>query len=42
MTVSGFQALGVPDDLVARLGRAGIVEPTPIQAAVIPDMLDRP
>ena len=39
MSVSGFQALGVPDDLVARLRRAGILEPTPIQAAVIPDML---
>ena len=39
MSVSGFQALGVPEDLVARLRRAGILEPTPIQAAVIPDML---
>ena len=39
MSVSGFQALGVPDDLVARLRRAGILEPTPIQAAVIPDAL---
>ena len=34
-----FGALGVPDDLAARLHAAGIVEPFPIQAAVIPDAL---
>src|SRR5689334_13767420 len=34
-----FGALGVPDDLVTRLHASGIVEPFPIQAAVIPDAL---
>jgi superfamily II DNA/RNA helicase/cold shock CspA family protein len=34
-----FGALGVPDDLSARLHATGIVEPFPIQAAVIPDAL---
>ncbi len=34
-----FGALGVPDDLTARLAAAGIAEPFPIQAAVIPDAL---
>ncbi len=34
-----FGALGVPDDLSARLHAAGIIEPFPIQAAVIPDAL---
>ncbi len=34
-----FGALGVPDDLSARLSAAGIVEPFPIQSAVIPDAL---
>ena len=34
-----FGALGVPDDLTARLAAAGITEPFPIQAAVIPDAL---
>jgi superfamily II DNA/RNA helicase/cold shock CspA family protein len=34
-----FGALGVPDDLSSRLHAAGIVEPFPIQAAVIPDAL---
>jgi superfamily II DNA/RNA helicase len=39
MSVSAFGALGVPDDLCARLAADGIVEPFPIQAAVIPDAL---
>ena len=34
-----FGALGVPDDLAARLQRAGIDAPFEIQAAVIPDAL---
>src|SRR5436190_4275983 len=34
-----FGALGVPDDLAARLHAGGIVEPFAIQAAVIPDAL---
>jgi superfamily II DNA/RNA helicase/cold shock CspA family protein len=34
-----FGALGVPDDLTARLLAAGIAEPFPIQAAVIADAL---
>ena len=34
-----FGALGVPDDLAARLHASGIVDPFPIQAAVIPDAL---
>ena len=34
-----FGALGVPDDLTARLVAAGINEPFAIQAAVIPDAL---
>src|SRR5215207_8982854 len=36
---SGFAALGVPDDLCARLDAAGITAPFPIQTAVIPDAL---
>jgi len=39
MSESTFAALGVPLDLVALLDRAGITEPFPIQAAVIPDTL---
>jgi superfamily II DNA/RNA helicase len=39
MSVSAFGALGVPGDLCTRLAAAGIVEPFPIQAAVIPDAL---
>ena len=39
MSSSPFTALGLPDALVARLSRAGITEPTPIQTAVIPDSL---
>lgn len=39
MSESTFAALGVPLDLVSLLGKAGIVEPFPIQAAVIPDTL---
>ena len=38
-TLPGFAALGVPDDLCARLDAAGITTPFPIQAAVIPDAL---
>ena len=34
-----FGALGVPDDLTARLVAAGITDPFAIQAAVIPDAL---
>jgi len=34
-----FAALGVPDDLVAVLTRAGITTPFPIQTAVVPDAL---
>jgi superfamily II DNA/RNA helicase len=39
MSAPTFGALGVPDDLSAQLRAAGIVEPFPIQAAVIPDAL---
>ena len=39
MSVSAFGALGVPDDLCARLSAAGIVDPFPIQTAVIADAL---
>ena len=39
MSVSNFGALGVPDDLCARLTAAGIVDPFPIQSAVIADAL---
>lgn len=39
MSTPTFGALGVPDDLVARLHAAGITEPFPIQSAVIPDAL---
>jgi superfamily II DNA/RNA helicase len=39
MSVSPFGALGVPGDLCARLTAAGIVDPFPIQSAVIPDAL---
>lgn len=34
---SAFPAMGVPDRVVKILGVDGIVEPTPVQAAVIPD-----
>ncbi|MGH3337270.1 MAG: DEAD/DEAH box helicase [Propionibacteriaceae bacterium] len=34
-----FADLGVPESLVAALGAGGIAEPTPIQAATIPDAL---
>jgi superfamily II DNA/RNA helicase len=40
MSASTFGALGVPADLAACLRSAGIVVPTPIQVAVIPDALD--
>ena len=36
---STFAELGVPDDLVAVLTRAGITAPFPIQTAVIPDAI---
>ena len=36
---NAFAALGVPDGLVRRLARDGIVEPFPIQTATIPDAL---
>ena len=36
---NGFAALGVPPRLVQRLARDGIVDPFPIQAATIPDVL---
>ena len=36
---AGFGALGVPDDLAARLAASGITDPSPIQVAVIPDAL---
>jgi superfamily II DNA/RNA helicase/cold shock CspA family protein len=39
MSVSSFGTLGVPDDLCARLTTTGIVDPFPIQSAVIPDAL---
>ena len=39
MSVSAFGALGVPGDLCAPLTAVGIVEPFPIQSAVIPDAL---
>jgi superfamily II DNA/RNA helicase len=39
MSVSPFGALGVPGDLCARLTATGIVDPFPIQSAVIPDAL---
>ncbi|HEU4842289.1 MAG TPA: DEAD/DEAH box helicase [Ilumatobacteraceae bacterium] len=39
MSVQNFGALGVPADLATRLEASGIVEPSAIQAAVIPDAL---
>ena len=39
-TINGFAALGVPANLCAVLESAGIVDPSPIQAAVIADALD--
>ncbi len=36
---SAFPALGVPDRVVKLLGVDGITEPTPVQAAVIPDAI---
>ena len=38
-TTSQFGSYGLPDVLVASLGVDGIVEPTPVQAAVLPDAL---
>ena len=37
--VASFADLGVPQQLVTALTRAGITEPFPIQAATIPDAL---
>ncbi|MDQ1466597.1 MAG: hypothetical protein QOH10_1012, partial [Actinomycetota bacterium] len=39
MTTSGFEALGVSDDLAAALRADGILEPFPIQALTIRDAL---
>ncbi|HWL45197.1 MAG TPA: DEAD/DEAH box helicase [Ilumatobacter sp.] len=39
LSLAGFGALGVPDDLAARLTAVGITDPSPIQLAVIPDAL---
>ena len=36
---NGFAALGVPDDLCAVLEAAGLVDPSPVQSAVIADAL---
>lgn len=36
-SISAFGALGVPTELVKLLGVDGIIQPTPVQAAVIPD-----
>jgi superfamily II DNA/RNA helicase len=38
-TDGGFAALGLPEVLVERLSRDGIIDPFPIQAATIPDAL---
>ena len=38
-SAAGFPALGVPSSLVAVLAERGIVDPTPIQAATLPDAL---
>lgn len=35
----GFSALGVPPELTAALARTGVIEPFPVQAAVLPDCL---
>ncbi len=40
MPATPFAALGVPSDLCACLDAAGIVDPFPIQSAVIPDALE--
>ncbi len=39
MSVSSFASLGVPASLVSALNARGITEPTPIQAATLPDSL---
>ena len=36
---STFASLGAPADMIGRLAARGIVEPTPIQAATVPDAL---
>jgi len=38
-STAGFADLGVPSDLTAVLAEAGIINPTPIQAATLPDSL---
>ncbi len=39
MPLSSFNGLGLPAPVVEALSRAGITEPTPVQAAVLPDAL---
>jgi superfamily II DNA/RNA helicase len=39
MTLSSFGDLGLPANVVDALSRAGITEPTPVQAAVLPDAM---
>lgn len=39
MTTPDFARLGVPSALISALAPRGIVEPTPIQAATLPDSL---
>jgi len=39
MTLSSFGHLGLPANVVDALSRAGITEPTPVQAAVLPDAM---
>jgi len=39
MTLSSFGELGLPANVVDALSRAGITEPTPVQAAVLPDAM---
>jgi len=39
LSVSSFASLGVPASLVSALNARGITEPTPIQAATLPDSL---
>lgn len=39
IAADGFAALGVPPELSAALARTGVVEPFPVQAAVLPDCL---
>ncbi len=41
MSSATFHALSLPDSLVTALAAQGITEPTPVQAAVIPDAMAR-